>query len=47
MIMDGIKVPKHILNYHAGHLVADIETVSVYVNTGLKAADLAHYPDQE
>ncbi len=47
MIVDGIKVPKHILNYHAGHLVADIETVSVHVNTGLKTADLAHYPDQE
>ena len=40
-----MKVPKHTLNYHAGHLVADIETVNAKVNTGMKADNLAQPPD--
>jgi enterochelin esterase family protein len=45
MVVNGVKVPKHSLNYHGGELVADIETVTVKVNTGLKASDLARPPD--
>jgi hypothetical protein len=45
--VDGIKVPQRILNYHSGHLLADIRTVSAKFNTGLKAADLAHRPDSK
>lgn len=45
IVVDGIKLPKRILNYRAGKLVAEIETVSVKINTGLKRSDLARRPD--
>ena len=44
IVVDGMKVPKHILNYHAGRLVADIETVTAKFNTGMKAGVLARPP---
>lgn len=44
-VLDGLKLPKHILNYHASQLVADIETITVKIDTGMKASDLAHPPD--
>ena len=47
LAVDGIKVPKHTLSYHAGQLVADIETVAVKLNTGMKREDLAQPPDKQ
>ena len=45
IVVDGIKLLKRILNYRAGKRVAEIETVSVKVNKGLKRSDLAQRPD--
>jgi hypothetical protein len=41
MVVDGIKVPRRILNYHGGHRGAEIDTVSAAFDTGLKPKDLA------
>lgn len=42
---DGIKVPSHILNRHAGQLVADIKTVEAKFDTGLNSKLIAKPPE--
>ena len=45
MSIGSMKVPKRILNYHAGQLVAEIETVTAKFDTGTKVDDLETPPD--
>jgi hypothetical protein len=42
--VDGVKLPKRILNYHRGRLVVDIRTTEIKINNGIDPKELAKPP---
>jgi hypothetical protein len=47
ILIDGVELPQRMLHYQAGHLVAEISTVSAKINSGLKSNDLAKRPAEQ